>query len=117
MTSCRRLVQRQQSQASLATERGETCFTVRWARDHVHACGCGAGLLCPRMMALGINNSVATSASHMARVSVFAPFWIDNRTGFDLLFRDLDVHPWFDPLTPLLRECASRSRLFVDASA
>jgi hypothetical protein len=25
------------------------------------------------------------------RVAVYAPYWIDNRTGFDLVFKDVDA--------------------------
>ena len=39
-------------------------------------------------MYLGISNSVDDPT---CRVSVFAPIWIDNRTGFDLIFKDIDV--------------------------
>lgn len=53
----------------------------------------GVERLCPAEMLLGISNSMATDADFSCQVKVFAPFWVDNRTGLDLLFKDIDVPP------------------------
>ncbi|KAL6762638.1 hypothetical protein V8C86DRAFT_613892 [Haematococcus lacustris] len=60
------------------------------------------GELCPRQMFLGISNSMATEDDSICRVSIFSPYWVDNRTGFDLVFKDLDVPAIFNSLPFLL---------------
>ncbi len=44
----------------------------------------------PNIMYVGIDNSMLTESgrSPLCRVTLFAPFWLDNRTGMDLLFQD-----------------------------
>ncbi|KAK9815754.1 hypothetical protein WJX72_009012 [[Myrmecia] bisecta] len=46
----------------------------------------------PPTMHLGIDNSMAGNSSDrsVCKVTLFAPYWIDNRTGIDLIFQD---HP------------------------
>lgn len=66
-------------------------------------CPAHPGELCPRVMYLGVSNTMAQEGDAICRVALFAPFWVDNRTGFDLVFRDLDVPSAFDSL-PFLRE-------------
>ena len=41
-------------------------------------------------MYVGIDNSMVNESgrSPLCRVTLFAPFWLDNRTGMDLLFQD-----------------------------
>lgn len=63
------------------------------------------GHLSPRVMYFGLNHTVRNSDSTF-KVSVFAPFWIDNRTGFDMVFQDLDVPAYLDSL-PFLCGCAT----------
>ena len=51
-------------------------------------------------MMLGVDNSMHDKASRdftMCRLTLFAPYWVDNRSGMDLLFRDSPSargHPW-----------------------
>ncbi|KAK9867090.1 hypothetical protein WJX84_006946 [Apatococcus fuscideae] len=44
----------------------------------------------PNIMYVGIDNSMVNESgrSPLCRVTLFAPFWLDNRTGMDLLFQD-----------------------------
>ena len=45
----------------------------------------------PPMMLLGVDNSMHDKASGdftMCRLTLFAPYWVDNRSGLDLLFKD-----------------------------
>ena len=41
-------------------------------------------------MYVGVDNSMLNESgrSPLCRVTLFAPFWLDNRTGMDLLFQD-----------------------------
>ena len=41
-------------------------------------------------MFLGIDNTLALELGPLAhcRVTLYAPFWLDNRTGLDLAFKD-----------------------------
>ena len=68
----------------------------------------GAGGAPPVMM-LGVDNSMHDKASGdftMCRLTLFAPYWVDNRSGMDLLFKDgpsakghpllLGAHTYFD---------------------
>lgn len=62
-----------------------------------------AGDLCPDILDLCIHNSLADHDDHglanaMCRLTVFAPLWVDNRTGFDLHIKDLDVPAPLDGL-------------------
>ncbi len=68
--------------------------------SHMQPC---AGVLRPHMLFLGLDRS--RSSARTCRVGVFAHFWIDNRTGLDLVFRDLDVPYSCYALAPLLCEC------------
>lgn len=62
------------------------------------------GELTPKVLLLSLHNSLAAKEDdHVCRVSLFAPFWIDNRTGFDLIFKDLDAPSYIDRL-PFLRK-------------
>eukprot|EP00983_Pelagomonas_calceolata_P036737 1134426-Pelagomonas_calceolata.AAC.6 len=62
-----------------------------------------AGDLCPRTIFLGINNTIKEENDSICQVAIFSPLWVDNRTGFDLIFRDLDVPSAFNDL-PFLSE-------------
>ena len=45
----------------------------------------------PPLMMLGVDNSMHDKNSGdftMCRLTLFAPYWIDNRCGLDLLFKD-----------------------------
>jgi hypothetical protein len=44
-------------------------------------------------------------STRAAFVSLYAPIWVDNRTGFDLVFRDLDVPALLERLSPFLCAC------------
>ena len=61
------------------------------------------------MMMLGVDNSMHDKASGdftMCRLTLFAPYWVDNRSGLDLLFKDgpsakghallMGAHTFFD---------------------
>ena len=63
----------------------------------------------PPLTMLGVDNSMHDKASGdftMCRLTLFAPYWVDNRSGMDLLFRDgpsakghpllLGAHTYFD---------------------
>lgn len=63
----------------------------------------------PPMMLLGVDNSMHDKASGdftMCRLTLFAPYWVDNRSGLDLLFKDgpsakghpllMGAHTYFD---------------------
>ena len=41
-------------------------------------------------MFLGIDNTLASEAGPLAhcRVTLYAPYWLDNRTGLDLAYQD-----------------------------
>lgn len=65
--------------------------------------GWRTGDLCPDVLDLGLHNSLAEGdnlgfGNAMCRLTVFAPFWVDNRTGFDLHIKDLDVPAPLDEL-------------------
>lgn len=62
-----------------------------------------AGDLCPRTMFLGIRNSMSEIKDSICQVTIFSPLWVDNRTGYNLIFRDLDVPSAFNDL-PFLSE-------------
>ena len=47
----------------------------------------------------------APSPSLWCKVSLFSPYWVDNRTGMDLIFKDVDVSKFFADI-PLLGENA-----------
>ncbi len=60
-------------------------------------------------MMLGVDNSMHDKASGdftMCRLTLFAPYWVDNRSGLDLLFKDkpsakghpllMGAHTYFD---------------------
>jgi len=70
--------------------------------QHTHT---HAGDLCPRTIFLGINNTMKEEHDTICQVAIFSPLWVDNRTGFDLIFRDLDVPSAFNDL-PFLSECS-----------
>jgi hypothetical protein len=57
-------------------------------------------------MYLGIRNSMKEDKDSICQVAIFSPLWVDNRTGYDLIFRDLDVPSIFNDL-PFLSECNS----------
>ncbi len=60
---------------------------------------------CRQVLLLSLRNSLATKKDdHVCRLSLFAPFWMDNRTGFSLTFKDLDAPAGLDRM-PFLREC------------
>lgn len=44
----------------------------------------------PPLMFLGIDNTLAVETGPLAhcRVTLYAPYWLDNRTGLDLSFKD-----------------------------
>lgn len=42
-------------------------------------------------------------------MAIFSPLWVDNRTGYDLVFKDLDVPSFLTDL-PFLSECAHAAR-------
>lgn len=45
----------------------------------------------PPLMMLGVDNSMHDKASgdlSMCKLTLFAPYWIDNRSGLDLTFKD-----------------------------
>ena len=44
----------------------------------------------PPMIYLGIDNTLALERGPLAhcRVTLYAPYWLDNRTGMDLSFKD-----------------------------
>lgn len=45
----------------------------------------------PPLMMLGVDNSMHDKNSGdftMCRLTLFAPYWVDNRCGLDLLFKD-----------------------------
>ena len=46
----------------------------------------------PPYLVLGIDNSAARggwqAAAPLTRLSFFAPYWVDNRSGMDLVFQD-----------------------------
>ncbi len=51
------------------------------------------------MLLLNLHNSlVDKEGDHVCRLSLFASFWVDNRTGYDLVFKDLDAPPVLDRL-------------------
>lgn len=60
---------------------------------------CWSTGLSPRVLLLNLNNSlVDKEGDHVCRLSLFASFWVDNRTGYDLVFKDLDAPPVLDRL-------------------
>ncbi len=78
---------------------------VRHASHSTHAVTGGA----PPLMMLGVDNSMHDKASGdftMCRLTLFAPYWVDNRSGLDLLFKDgpsakghpllMGAHTYFD---------------------
>ena len=54
-------------------------------------------------MYLGVSNSMREESDTICQVSIYSPLWVDNRTGYDLIFRDLDVPAIFNSL-PFLCE-------------
>ena len=75
------------------------CFKVIW--------GVAGGA--PPLMMLGVDNSMHDKTSGdftMCRLTLFAPYWVDNRCGLDLLFKDgpsakghpllMGAHTYFD---------------------
>ena len=54
-------------------------------------------------MFVGIHNSMATDGDTRCKVCLFSPYWVDNRTGMDLVFKDVDVPKFFADI-PLLGE-------------
>eukprot|EP00798_Chlamydomonas_sp_ICE-L_P005984 gene5984-5277_t len=46
------------------------------------------GLLCPKTMFLGVENRGRTAT---CTVNLYAPIWVDNDTGMNLIFKDIDV--------------------------
>lgn len=74
-------------------QRRGKCFCIdalNLLPPHGHA---GVERLCPAEVLLGINNSMATDADFSCQVKVYSAFWVDNRTGLDLIFKDMDVPP------------------------
>ena len=49
----------------------------------------------PDVLYMGLDNSLATSQGTQAlcRLTFFAPYWVDNRTGLDLVFHDHQSAP------------------------
>ena len=72
-----------------------------------------AGAQCPNTILLGLHNSLADQDDTVCRLVVYSPFWIDNRTGFSLVFKDLDAPPILDTLPFLCAyptSCANAAR-------
>ncbi len=55
----------------------------------------GAGRNAPPQVFLGIDNSRARGRAEqpLAKLTFFASYWIDNRTGMDLVFQDHAAAP------------------------
>ena len=60
-------------------------------------------------MYVGVNNSMALEGDTSCRVAIFAPYWVDNRTGVDLVFKDVDVPKLFADI-PFLGELGTCPR-------
>lgn len=73
------------------------------------------GDLCPRTIFLGINNTIKEENDSICQVAIFSPLWVDNRTGFDLIFRDLDVPSAFNDLPFLIHHPVRAPGLIRDA--
>ncbi|GLC63393.1 hypothetical protein PLESTF_000031500 [Pleodorina starrii] len=57
----------------------------------------------PKVLLLSVHNSLARKEDdHVCRLSLYAAYWVDNRTGFNLLFKDLDAPAGLDNLPFLL---------------
>ncbi|KAF5841304.1 hypothetical protein DUNSADRAFT_13577 [Dunaliella salina] len=81
----------------------------------VCACLLPSGDLCPRSIFLGINNTIKEENDSICQVAIFAPLWVDNRTGFDLIFKDLDVPSAFNDLPFLIHHPVRAPGLIRDA--
>ncbi len=71
-----------------------------------------AGAQCPATVLLGIHNSLSQHEDTVCRLVIYSTFWIDNRTGFNLVFQDLDAPPLLDTL-PFLRACLCRAHVWA----
>ena len=49
----------------------------------------------PHIMFIGVHNSMALEADTACKVALYSPYWVDNRTGVDLVFKDVDVPKMF----------------------
>ena len=67
-------------------------------------------------MYVGVNNSMALEGDTSCRVAIFAPYWVDNRTGVDLVFKDVDVPKLFADI-PFLGELSADPCIFESVSA
>ncbi|GIL71927.1 hypothetical protein Vretifemale_2372 [Volvox reticuliferus] len=57
----------------------------------------------PKILMLSLHNSLATKEEeYVCRLTLYAPYWVDNRTGLNLIFKDLDAPAGLDNLPFLL---------------
>jgi len=64
---------------------------------HTTRCSCctRADDSCPPVMFLGVHNSMTLEADTACKVALYSPYWVDNRAGVDLVFKDVDVPKLF----------------------
>ncbi|GIL45737.1 hypothetical protein Vafri_2896 [Volvox africanus] len=57
----------------------------------------------PKVLMLSLYNSLATKEEeYVCRLTLYAPYWVDNRTGLCLVFKDLDAPTGLDNLPFLI---------------
>ncbi|EFJ52490.1 hypothetical protein VOLCADRAFT_102987 [Volvox carteri f. nagariensis] len=56
----------------------------------------------PKVLLLSLHNSLADKDEYVCHLTLYAPYWVDNRTGLYLLFKDLDAPAGLDNLPFLL---------------
>ncbi|GLI64033.1 hypothetical protein VaNZ11_007171 [Volvox africanus] len=57
----------------------------------------------PKVLMLSLSNSLATKEDeYVCHLTLYAPYWVDNRTGLCLMFKDLDAPAGLDNLPFLI---------------